>query len=467
MKGVCGELVPTATMKILLLSTYELGHQPFGLASPAAWLRQAGHTVHCVDLSIESLTVDLTTSADLVAWYLPMHTATRLAVESIAGVKALNPTAHLCCFGLYAPMNEPMLRELGVQTILGGEFEMGLVAAAHRLSDTTNGHAHAQVEPRVSLERQAFLVPDRAELPALDRYANLLLGDGTRRTVGYTEASRGCKHTCRHCPIVPVYKGRFRIVQPEIVLADIRQQVAAGASHITFGDPDFWNGPRHALHLMQGLHTEFPDLTYDVTIKIEHLLQHQHLLPVLRATGCLFVTSAVESIDDTILRFFDKRHTRADFVTVAELFRQAGLVLNPTFVTFTPWTTLEGYRELLATVAELDLVAHIAPIQYAIRLLIPSGSLLLELPEVQAIITPFDPVALAYPWRHADPAMDRFSSLVLKTVQQLQGAGHSRAEIFERLWLLTNETAHLPTSFRATAARPRPPIPHLSEPWYC
>ena len=27
-------------MRALLISTYELGHQPFGLASPAAWLRR-------------------------------------------------------------------------------------------------------------------------------------------------------------------------------------------------------------------------------------------------------------------------------------------------------------------------------------------------------------------------------------------------------------------------------------------
>ena len=129
--------------------------------------------------------------------------------------------------------------------------------------------------------------------------------------VGYTEASRGCRHLCRHCPVVPIYNGQFRVVQPDVVLADIDAQVAAGARHITFGDPDFFNGPTHAMRIVEALHAAHPDVTYDVTIKVEHLLQHRDLLPRLADTGCAFVTSAVESIDDRVLRLLDKGHTRA------------------------------------------------------------------------------------------------------------------------------------------------------------
>src|SRR5262249_49185832 len=151
----------------------------------------------------------------------------------------------------------------------------------------------------VSLTRQQFLVPDRTGLPPLSSYAQLVVNGATRR-VGYTEASRGCKHWCRHCPVVPVYRGAFRIVQAAVVLADIRRQIAGGAEHITFGDPDFFNGPGHAVRIVEALHQEWPWLTYDVTIKIEHLLRHRNLLPVLKTTGCLFVTSAVESLDDPV-----------------------------------------------------------------------------------------------------------------------------------------------------------------------
>lgn len=451
-------------MQVVLLSTYDLGHQPFGLASPARWLREAGAAVACVDLAVRPLATahTLLTHAELIAIYLPMHTATRLALEVIARVKQLNPLAHLCAYGLYAPLNADYLRQVGVQTILGGEFEQGLV----ELYDSLLQAREAVDLPPISLARQQFLLPDRSDLPPLAAYAQMKMGETETRLVGYTEASRGCKHTCRHCPIVPIYNGRFRIVQSDVVLADIRQQVAAGAQHITFGDPDFFNGPGHAIPLLKALHKEFPALTYDVTIKIEHLLKHQQLLPVLRDTGCLFVTSAVEAIDDEILAILDKGHTRADFAKAVELCREIGLLLNPTFVTFTPWTTAQGYAELLATLDNLGLVEHVAPIQYAIRLLLPAGSKLLELAEVTELIRPFDPATLIYPWSHPDPRMDSLYETVFRLVKGNQKSSESRRVHFERVWqeavaLLAPEEVPQRTRHAANMF-----VPTLSEDWY-
>src|SRR5262249_33980329 len=154
----------------------------------------------------------------------------------IERIRKANPAARLCAFGLYAPLNEPLLLGLGVDHIIGGEFEAALVAIA----------AGIPVEASLqSLERLRFRVPSRTGLPALRNYASLRILDEPR-VAGYTEASRGCLHLCRHCPVVPVYQGRFRVVQPDVVLADVRQQVEAGAQHVTFGDPDFFNGPTHA-----------------------------------------------------------------------------------------------------------------------------------------------------------------------------------------------------------------------------
>src|SRR4029077_6686131 len=141
-------------------------------------------------------------------------------------------------------------------------------------------------EPQGLAPQRTFIAPDRAGVPPLTRYAALQMPDGSTRVAGSTDATRGCKHLCRHCPIVPVYRGRFHAIPVDAVLADIRQQVAAGAQHFRFGDPDFLNGPTHARRIVERLAAEFPGLTYDATIKIEHLLKHASLLPVLAATGC-------------------------------------------------------------------------------------------------------------------------------------------------------------------------------------
>jgi hypothetical protein len=302
----------------------------------------------------------------------------------------------------------------------------------------------------------------------LEKYARVVLPSGESRTVGYTEASRGCKHLCRHCPIVPVYNGVFRIVDREVVITDIRQQVAAGAEHITFGDPDFFNGVGHAMPLVEMLNREFPDVTYDVTIKVEHLLKHSDCLAKLRDTGCLFVTSAVESIDDAVLQRLEKNHTRADFLRVVEMFRRAGLTLQPTFLPFTPWTTLPGYCELLEVLREEELAENVAPIQLAIRLLIPAGSRLLELDEIRRGVGAFDEAALAYPWRHVDPRVDLLCEQIQGIVHSGEEMKLSRARIFERIEDAAFAVANGGlTRSVVPALVSRVAVPYLNEPWYC
>lgn len=457
-------------MKAVLISTYELGRQPFGLASPAAWLRGEGVEVTCCDLSQVKLDEKAVREADLVAIYVPMHTATRIAVGLLKKLKTLNVHAHLCAYGLYAPLNADLLKNMGVNTILGGEFEEGLLSVVRNLGGGENGNGvYTQTQPLISLQRLKFLVPDRTGLPPLGRYAGLIMPDGTRRTVGYTEATRGCKHLCRHCPIVPVYNGQFRVVQRDVVLEDIRRQVAQGAQHITFGDPDFFNGIKHATELVRSLHQEFPHLTYDVTIKVEHLLKHAEHLETLKETGCAFVISAVEAVDDNILEIFDKGHTRADFIRVVALCREVGLALVPTFVAFTPWITLEGYEDLLETLSDLDLVDHVPSIQLAIRLLIPAGSRLLELPDVRAITGPFDETALSYRWKHPDPRVDALQCSIEALVQKALAAGADRRFIFHQVWKLVQQALDHQSKLLPdmAACSQRATIPYLNEPWYC
>jgi radical SAM superfamily enzyme YgiQ (UPF0313 family) len=461
------EPVYLQTMKIVLVSTYELGRQPFGVVSPAAWLRKRKHEVACFDLTRQALDEGAVRAAGLIAIYLPMHTATRLAAKLIPSLRERNPGAHVCCYGLYAPMNAEYLRALGVKTILGGEFESGLVRLAERLSAPRDGDSAAQREPVVSLERQAFEVPDRMGMPALEKYAHLIVpGDGYR-VVGSTEASRGCKHLCRHCPIVPVYNGAFRIVSRDVVIADVRQQVAAGAQHISFGDPDFFNGIRHALELMSAFRAEFPNVTYDATIKIEHLRKYEQHLTTLRETGCLFVISAVESVDDEILQRLDKGHTREDFLHVARTFRSLGMTLHPTFVTFTPWTTTDSYLDLLRVIAAEDLVENVAPIQLGIRLLIPEGSRLLELDEVRRGVGAFDAESLVYPWKSADAKVDELSETVQAIAADADRKKESRPVAFERIWRAAHESAGIAAPDSGMTRRKSVAVPFLSEPWYC
>jgi radical SAM superfamily enzyme YgiQ (UPF0313 family) len=378
-----------------------------------------------------------------------MHTATRLALPWIERVRRANPTARIACYGLYAPLNAGLLKEAGAEAVIGGEYEQALVdwASGKRVSE-------------ISLDKLQFVMPDRAGLAG--DYAQLREA-GESKAIAYTEASRGCKHLCRHCPIVPVYQGQFRVVQRDIVLQDLRQQIASGAQHVTFGDPDFFNGPSHAMRIVEALHAEFPHVTYDATIKVEHLLKHRGLLRPLKETGCLFVVSAVESLDDAVLKKLEKGHTRADFLEAVRLTREAGLSMQPTFLAFTPWTTLESYRELLRAIHDLQLVESVASVQLALRLLITSSSRLLELEDIRVAAGPFNKLLLVHPWTHANPSVDALGARVFRLVDRLQKQSQTRSQIFAAIWEEAGNDP-LPENFRVM---PRIAEPYLDEPWYC
>jgi Radical SAM superfamily len=455
---------PDAPFKVVLINPYELGRQPFALAEPCAWLKQDGFQVQCIDLSLQKLDPTVLSGARLVALYVGMHTATRIAVKAIPRIREMAPQAHLCVYGLYAPMNLQLLRGLGVKTILGGEFEPGLTSLAQRLR--AGDACLAQAGPVVHLAKIEFMTPDRSGLPELQRYAHLNLPGGGKKMLGFVEASRGCKHLCRHCPVVPVYQGKFRIVPVEVVMADIAQQVQAGAAHISFGDPDFFNGSTHAMKLVAAMHARYPGLSFDATIKIQHLIDHARLLPALKAAGCLFITTAVESVDDKVLEYLAKNHTRADFERALQLCREAGIYMAPTFVPFTPWTSLEGYLDLLRTLVRLRLAEAVPPIQLCIRLLVPEGSYLLQLPGFREKIAAFDADLLGYPWRHDDPRVDALQQALQALAAQGEEKGSARSEIFGRIWRCAHGALGLapPPLTRADFGEP---IAHLSEPWYC
>lgn len=445
-------------VKVTLISPYEIGRQPFGLAQPAAWLDQAGFEVWCLDLSQQMLKESRLKDAGLIGIYVAMHTATRIAVEAIKRIREINPNAALMVYGLYAPMNRELFEGLGAVAVFGGESEPDIVALAEAVRDGTE-----IPESVTRLERIQFVMPDRRSLPSLDQYASLVMPDDSQKMVAFAETTRGCKHLCRHCPVVPVYEGSFRTIPVDIVIDDIAGQVQRGATHVSFGDPDFLNGPGHARRVLKAMHDRFPQLTFDATVKVEHILKHESMLAELKSAGCLFLTTAVESVDDEVLANLEKGHTAADFEIALSLLRSHGIAMAPTFVPFTPWTSVESYRALLERVASLGLIEAVAPVQLSIRLLIPKGSWMLRIEGFEGFLDDFDQQMLGYPWQHTDPAVDALQQKVMDIAMQGEDDDLPRQEIFERIW----QSAWGDEPAPALASTPSDRVPALSEPWYC
>ena len=411
-------------MNVLLISTYELGHQPLGVAAPAAALRDRGHDVRVLDLAIQDWDQTLVEWAERVAISVPMHTATRLAFEIAPRIDR-----PLACFGLYASMCAPIAEAL---------VDRDPVSAVV-------GWVEADLSITVSAP-----VPARDLLAPPSEYTHLMQA-GLRYPIAYVEASQGCAHRCRHCPVPVVYDGRIRITPVDTVLADIDAQVAQGAQHVTFGDPDFFNGVHHARRVVEAVHARFPNLTFDATVKVEHILRHADLWPWMAARGCLFVISAFESVNETILMTLDKGHTAADGVRAIELLRAAGIEPRPTWLPFTPWTSHEDIRAILEFVAEHHLVGNVDPVQYSIRLLVPEGSLLLG--RIDGLGA-WNNERLSYPWTSdLDELQSEFASVVETLADEPAG------EVFNALRALVDLP---PVDVSSVVDAPR-----LSESWFC
>ena len=447
---------------ILVVSCYELGRQPVAAATALAELRSAGFQPAALDVSVDALDAEALRRARLVAISVPMHTALRLGVR-VAGQAAAG--AHVCFFGLYAELNAEHLLARHAHSVIGGEADVPLRRLAEAMERgttervpgvrTSSGVSHGEKE------RRTPPLPSRLGLPVLERYARLEV-DGERRLVASVEASRGCKHLCRHCPIVPVYRGRFVAVPRDTVLADVEQQIAAGARHVTFGDPDFLNGPTHALRIVRELHARWPQVTFDATIKIEHLLEHRALLPELGERGCLFITSAVETLNDRALQALRKGHCAADVPRALRLVRAAGIDLRPTLLPYTPWTELGDLPLLFDFATEHDLLEQIDPVQYTLRLLIPPGSAILDGDEPRPWLSRFEPEQFGWAWTHPDPRVDELWRASAALAKDDAESGADPLHTFRRLRALADDRPH-----PRTAPRARKRAPRLTEPWFC
>jgi hypothetical protein len=461
------------------VSCYELGHQPFSIASPWATLEAAGFGVAGIDASLDALDDAALGRAELIAISVPMLTALRLGIGVARRARAVHPRAHIALFGLYASLNAAYLLDAVADATIGGEFEQGLVDLAWAIDAEVEPLVVGGVTTRASLrvvgapsppvlQRLPFVVPRRDALPKLDRYASLLgPTEGERRVVGYVETSRGCLHTCTHCPITPIYGGRFFVVPRDVVLADAEQQIAAGARHLTFGDPDFLNGVGHSLAIVRALHAAHPELTFDATIKVEHILEHRERFAELALLGCLFIFSALESLSDRVLGELAKGHSRADITEALAILDGAGIALRPSFVAFTPWTTLDDYIELCDFILDRELIDNVDPIQLAIRLLIPPGSALLDTASPRpAWLGELVAEELGYAWAHPDPRMDTLFAGVAAIIEQATAAGEDAAPTFLRIRDAAYRAAGRAAPER-TAVSARRFVPKLTEGWFC
>ena len=459
-------------MKILLISCYELGNQPIPTASLHAFLKSYSYNPQVLDLSTQKINHEDIQNYDFIALSTPMHTALSIAVKATKIIRRFNKECHICYYGDYADLNSNYLLKNIADSCLSGETQKSILEIIKSIQSSSNTITYKQNREKKKIrliEKPDFKIPERSLLPDLSNY-NKLINDQNHVTTAAVETSRGCKHQCLHCPITPIFKGRFFVVPKEIVLSDIKNLYLQGARHITFTDPDFLNGPKHSLKILREMNNLFPEMTFDFTAKIEHLIQQKDIFTELQELGCLFIVTALESLNNKILKKLIKGHSKKDFLEVLKIARANGISIRPSLIAFTPWTTPKDYIELLDFIEKNELIDEIDPIQMSIRLLIPPESSLLQLQDLKKYIVRFEPEKFSYIWKHPNPKMELLN---LKISRIVENHANLKKEALETFVALKKEFSKIfpeiikeeNVTIRTKKITAKPP--KLTESWFC
>lgn len=408
--------------KVLLVSNFEGGFQPMTVASAITPLVKAGFDVSVLDTYVDGIQEEMFDEPHMVAISIPLFDALFAGIEIAALVRKRNPRAHITFFGQYATINATRLAGKYSDTCVSGEWDVPLVALARHLSGDTQlmlpGIVDSEMAARGEtvhpyISRDEIHLPTRDMLPPLHKYpqkqVEVLLGH--EAVVGSTEIARGCHHKCLYCSVYAAYDGKVNTLEESIVLEDVRNLVKGGMTHLTFVDADFFNTKHQGIKILRQLHAEFPELTYDFTLRVDHILENKEYLTEMAGLNVKFVTSALEFPTQEVLDAVAKYTSLEDVEEAVSFLRGTGIKLNPTFIMFNPWIGLEDLAAFRAFVEKNDLDNIIDPIQYETRLHLYKGSPLLQTASVQALDLTEEEFHVD--WKHPDPRVDElyFSSL--------------------------------------------------------
>ena len=428
-------------MKILLLSFYDLGKQPKIISELYKKLDNGSNQIDVVDYSIEekNLTLD---NYDVLGIYASMHTASVLAEQYLRDRKLPNK---LFVFGLYANVFSEMFSNF--QSI--HSFD----------SDELESLLEVQLNPNYSFKHS---VPDRTILPSITDYSHIV--DGSNNLIaGSVETTYGCKHECTHCPVPIEFKGMFKTFGTEKIITDVTNQVEEGAKHISFNDPDFFNGPKHALKILQLLNEKHPSITYDSTIKVEHILKYPDYFQELKNLNMLFVISAFETTNDHVLNILQKNHSFNDLNKAVELSLENNIDIRPTWMPFSPWTEQNDLISIIKLIENYKLRETVDPIQLTIKLLVPKNSLILKRPEMKEYLLDYDPASFSYAWQYKFPNIDNIQNELFTYVLQHE----SENEYTQYLGLVDILESHTNETLLNSEKYSQRIVPKLSETWFC
>lgn len=411
--------------KILLVSNFEGVYQPQTVATATTPLLEEGFRVSVLDTYVEGIKSEYFAEPNLVAISVPLFDSINSAVEVAKRVRETNSDAHITFFGQHATIQSSRLAGKYGDTCVVGEWEEPLLGLARHIYGNLPLHEVPGVVTGTQLQlvngqtwypympRNHFRLPSRCLLPSLDKYPLHQVDKlcGGKQVVGATEIARGCHHKCLYCSVFAAYGGKVLLIPEDLIVEDVGNLVKGGMTHLTFIDADFFNAKHHGIKILRRLHTEFPELTYDFTTRVDHIRENKEYIREMEGLGVRFITSALEFPSQVVLDAVAKQASLEDIEGAVAFMRSTEIKLNPTFIMFNPWISLEDLMRFRTFVESNELDEIIDPVQYETRLYLYKGSPLLQLPSVQGLV--LTEREFHYDWKHPDPLVDELYEQVV------------------------------------------------------
>jgi len=411
--------------QVALISTYETGFQPLIISTAAAALLQNDITPAVYDLYMDKSDRSGIMDHEFYGIGLTLFDSLQGGVAIAAEIRAENPDAHICFYGPYADLNKERLMRYGNSCILG-DWERPLTRLARVVlagndkewTRMPRVYSLANRGAKAEYDRSYCVVPARHLLPPIHTYSNTFIENilDRKMAVGNVETTRGCHHKCKFCSVYATSGTKVKFADPEVIMADVDQLVKQGVEHITFVDAEYINNIKFSLDIVNRIHDKYPQLTYDFTTRIDHVVENEAAISEFKNTGCIAITTSIEFPRKDILEKLDKGITSQHILKGMEILKRNEIKVHTTFVTFNPWTDLEGLMNLSFFIKDNDLEDVIDPIQYETRLHIYKGSPLLNDGTLSGLT--LHEQDFHYEWEHPDPQVEEVFQRMVKPAEE-------------------------------------------------
>lgn len=398
----------------ILVSIFEGGYQPINALTGLAALHDAGHDTDFLDAYVDGYDIKKLSQYDTIILPVPLYDSLNSAIQLCKELKAAGCKAETVMFGQYATINAPYLSGRYADHVVSGEWEVPLVSLMNRKAGGTepvvNVYSHGSTTPEQAVQmlklRGTMAKPLRNMAPNLTKYPqpHLVTLMGTEKVVGGIELTRGCHHKCTYCSVYSAYDGKVLLGDVDQILLDVDVLVEQGMEHMTFIDAEFFNATRRSFDALNRIHKRHPSLTFDFTTRVDHILENRDRLTELRDQGVRVITSALEFPKNEVLKQVCKEVDVEDLKEAVRLVQEAGITLNPTFIMFNPWVTLEDFPRFHDFLVETNMENLVDPVQFETRLHLYKGSPLLKNDTVRALR--MEEQEFHFDWFHPDERVD-------------------------------------------------------------